>query len=80
MGNNKPAIKWELLPPRARYAAMSRNGCWFWFEEKPDAVKYLHLGTWCPDRKGRYGSIDYGSPTFTDDWRESLCERGRDGA
>lgn len=73
---DRPVVDWSAMPAWANWVAMDGNGDWFYYASKPNE-----------GADGWYGEICYSctipssyAPTFSGDWKDSLCERPAGGA
>lgn len=61
-------VDWSIAPEWANWAAMDKDGEWFWFEFKPHQYKDVWVR--------REGDFDiFKNETKVDDWMQSLQER-----
>jgi hypothetical protein len=62
-------LSWEEAPAWARWAAMDKDQCWWWYEAEP----FARTTTWSSERLDLACTSFYSPPC--DDWRESKQAR-----
>lgn len=70
LGNfHAPKLPWDEAPTWARWAAMDKDQCWWWYETEP----FARTSTWTSERLDHACTSFYSPPC--DDWRESKQAR-----